>query len=104
MDDSIPDPRRVIPAPHRPPVAPAVAASSAEYPRAAVAAAPRVGLGAPRASGEAADEAALLADAAARLGAAPGLRRVLNAPGVVLHTGLGRAPLAPAAMAGAPGP
>jgi L-seryl-tRNA(Ser) seleniumtransferase len=40
-------------------------------------------------------------DAAADLGAAlqPSLRRVINATGVIVHTNLGRAPLAPAAIA-----
>jgi L-seryl-tRNA(Ser) seleniumtransferase len=41
------------------------------------------------------DDADLLARARARL--RPSLRRVLNATGVIIHTNLGRAPLAPAA-------
>jgi L-seryl-tRNA(Ser) seleniumtransferase len=45
----------------------------------------------------AADEPDLVARASERL--APSLRRVLNATGVIVHTNLGRAPLAPAARA-----
>ena len=47
------------------------------------------------------DAAAVLADAAARLEARslPGLRRVINATGIVLHTNLGRAPMAAEAIA-----
>jgi len=45
----------------------------------------------------AADEADLVARAADRL--RPSLRRVVNATGVIVHTNLGRAPLAPAARA-----
>ncbi|HEX2393541.1 MAG TPA: L-seryl-tRNA(Sec) selenium transferase [Solirubrobacterales bacterium] len=53
------------------------------------------------AGGEAAGEEVLLAAAAARLDdlRRPSLRRVINATGVVLHTNLGRAPLAPEAVA-----
>ncbi|HWX46038.1 MAG TPA: L-seryl-tRNA(Sec) selenium transferase [Solirubrobacteraceae bacterium] len=49
------------------------------------------------ASGRNVGEADLLAGARARL--RPSLRRVLNATGVIVHTNLGRAPLAPAAIA-----
>ncbi len=55
-----------------------------------------------RAGGTAApDEATLLADAAARLEQArpPSLRRAINATGIMLHTNLGRAPLAEEALA-----
>src|SRR4051794_41528153 len=45
------------------------------------------------------DEADLVARARERL--RPSLRRVINATGVIVHTNLGRAPLAPAARAAA---
>src|SRR5690242_4702715 len=72
----------------------------ARYPRALVADAVRAALdaarGALRDGGDAPGADALVADAATRLAAlaAPSLRPVVNATGVVLHTNLGRAPLA----------
>ncbi|MBX3024855.1 L-seryl-tRNA(Sec) selenium transferase [bacterium] len=78
----------------------------ARYPRPLVADALRDALAAARrdlgdAGAPAPAAAALLADAAARLAAlaAPSLRPAINATGVVLHTNLGRAPLADAAVA-----
>jgi L-seryl-tRNA(Ser) seleniumtransferase len=58
-----------------------------------------------RERGEDADFGRVVADAAARARdmVRPGLRRVLNATGVVVHTNLGRAPLAPDATAAALG-
>jgi L-seryl-tRNA(Ser) seleniumtransferase len=48
--------------------------------------------------GETADETAILADVERRLTSRRGLRRVVNATGIGLHTNLGRAPLAEAAI------
>lgn len=50
-----------------------------------------------RARGESGDVLAL-AEESLRVESQPSLRRVINATGVVLHTNLGRAPLAPAAL------
>jgi L-seryl-tRNA(Ser) seleniumtransferase len=58
----------------------------------------RAALGAARAAGEPRPADRLLADATARLERPPSLRRVLNATGVIVHTNLGRAPLAAAAL------
>ena len=77
---------------------------AARYPRPLVVDALRAALAAARArlrAGDAAPAAAaLVAGAAARLAAlaAPSLRPVVNATGIVLHTNLGRAPLAAAAV------
>jgi L-seryl-tRNA(Ser) seleniumtransferase len=86
-----PDDLRGSPAPPRIPHHIGVAAAREELGRAR--AAIRGGAPAP----DPAELAAAVADRAARL-AAPSLRRVINATGVVLHTNLGRAPLPPAAV------
>jgi L-seryl-tRNA(Ser) seleniumtransferase len=96
------DPRRSLPAVHALLTLPAVEALCERAPRAVVADAAREALAAARsAPGDAPRDDAGWADAvqsalAARL--RPSLRPVLNATGVVLHTNLGRAPLADAAL------
>jgi L-seryl-tRNA(Ser) seleniumtransferase len=99
MDLPPTDPRRALPALHRLLDAPEAAPLLVAHGREAVAAAFRTGLAARRETGGAFHAPEFIAEAAASLGAAPGLVRVLNATGVVLHTNLGRAPLAPEALA-----
>ena len=95
------DPRRRLPAVEALLAEPGVAPLLAEHPRALVVKAVRAAVDAARVSGGAAPaegwDAAVRA-AVARL-AVPSLAPVINATGVVLHTNLGRAPLAPAAIA-----
>ncbi|HUF35145.1 MAG TPA: hypothetical protein VMN37_04295, partial [Gemmatimonadales bacterium] len=96
------DPRRDLPSVDHLLRQPGVAAMLAEAPRPAVVRAVRETLDAARLrrAGAPEDWAAEIRE---RLAAAtrPGLRPVLNATGVVLHTNLGRAPLAPSAGAAA---
>jgi L-seryl-tRNA(Ser) seleniumtransferase len=66
--------------------------------RPATVAALRTVLDEARAEGEPRAAEALLTRAAALLETVPSLRPVLNATGVIVHTNLGRAPLAPAAI------
>ncbi len=72
-----------------------------QHPRTLVIDAIRMTLGELREKGESMDHDILLNTVAARVEAAalPSLRPVFNATGIVLHTNLGRAPLAPAAIA-----
>ncbi len=66
-------------------------------------AAVRAGLLAPGSAAAVPEPAEILARAAAvlRAGEQPSLRRVINATGILLHTNLGRAPLAPEAVSAA---
>ena len=96
------DPRRALPAVHALLALPAVRALAATAPHAVLVEAARDALAAGRLHpelaprGDAGWEMAVVDRAEARL--RPSLRAVLNATGVVLHTNLGRAPLADAAL------
>ncbi len=93
------DPRRKLPAVDALLAEPEIAPLFARHPRALVVRAVRDAVEAARGDGGAAPPggwATAVAAAAARL-AAPSLTPVVNATGVVLHTNLGRAVLAPAA-------
>jgi L-seryl-tRNA(Ser) seleniumtransferase len=69
-----------------------------EHGRQAVVEALRAVLGEARAAETVPDQEGLLETAAGRLGRPPSLRPVLNATGVIIHTNLGRAPLAEVAI------
>jgi L-seryl-tRNA(Ser) seleniumtransferase len=94
------DPRRRLPSVDAVLAEEDVAALAALHPRALVVRAVRDVLGAARDNGGAAPAEGWGAAVASRLGAlaAPSLVPVINATGVVLHTNLGRALLAPAAV------
>ncbi len=88
------DPRRALPSVDAVLREPDLAGLLAEAPRAAVVDAVREVLEGRRARGDGADGIAVEVATALR----PSLRRALNATGVILHTNLGRAPLAPEAI------
>jgi L-seryl-tRNA(Ser) seleniumtransferase len=95
------DPRRKLPAVDALLAEPAVVSLLAAHPRALVVKAVRAAVDAARVSGgkpPAEGWDAAVRAAVAQL-AVPSLAPVINATGVVLHTNLGRAPLAPAAIA-----
>jgi len=95
------DPRRRLPAVDALLAEPDIAALVAAHPRSVVVRAVRETIEGARTSGGAAPAegwGAAVLDRVHRL-AAPSLEPVINATGVVLHTNLGRAPLAPAAIA-----
>ena len=77
---------------------PGGAALVAEHGRPATVEALREALAGARRSGTARRDLELVDDARRRLERPPSLRRVLNATGVIVHTNLGRAPLAQAAV------
>jgi L-seryl-tRNA(Ser) seleniumtransferase len=87
------DPRRALPSVDALLREPEIAGLLAAAPRAAVVEAVRDALASRRAAGAGAEGLAEEVAAALR----PSLRRVVNATGVILHTNLGRAPLAPEA-------
>jgi L-seryl-tRNA(Ser) seleniumtransferase len=94
------DPRRLLPSVERVLSEPEIKGLTARYPRSLVVSAVRDQLAAAREgrAGPAEEWAAEIADRCSRADARS-LRPVLNATGVVLHTNLGRAPLAAAALA-----
>jgi L-seryl-tRNA(Ser) seleniumtransferase len=95
------DPRRRLPAVDALLAEPDIAALVAAHPRSVVVRAVRETIEGARTSGGAAPAegwGAAVLDRVHRL-AAPSLEPVINATGVVLHTNLGRAPLAPVAIA-----
>ena len=73
-------------------------AAVARHGRDATVEAVRAALSEARAAGEARSPEALLARVEELLDRPPSLRPVLNATGVIVHTNLGRAPLAPSAL------
>jgi len=79
---------------------PAVVAAATRLPRALLVDAIRAEIDAARETGASADVESVAARAVTRAEAAnaPSLRRAINATGIILHTGLGRAVLAPAAL------